>query len=92
VATNERRVMLAVLPFDNLSSDPSHDYLAEGITEELITQLGRWNPARLGVIARTSRDAVVMRIRNRVKSTPTAIGSDGTFYAINQAVLDAVGK
>ena len=48
------RVMLAVLPFDNLGSDPSQDYFAEGMTEELITQLGGWNPDRLGVIARTS--------------------------------------
>jgi len=48
--------MLAVLPFDNLSSDRSQDYLTEGMTEELITQLGRWNPERLGVIARTSTD------------------------------------
>ena len=48
--------MLAVLPFDNLSSDRSQDYLTDGMTEELITQLGRWNPERLGVIARTSTD------------------------------------
>jgi len=51
------RVMLAVLPFQNLSSDASQDYFAEGMTEELITHLGRWNPERLGVIARTSTDA-----------------------------------
>ena len=50
------KIMLAVLPFDNLSSDRSQDYLTEGMTEELITQLGRWNPERLGVIARTSTD------------------------------------
>jgi len=50
------KVMLAVLPFDNLSSDPSQDYFAEGMTEELITQLGRYNPERLGVIARTSAE------------------------------------
>ena len=50
------KIMLAVLPFDNLSSDRSQDYLTEGMTEELITQLGRWNPELLGVIARTSTD------------------------------------
>jgi TolB-like protein len=50
------KILLAVLPFDNLSSDRSQDYLTEGMTEELITQLGRWNPERLGVIARTSTD------------------------------------
>ena len=55
-ANTKARVMLAVLPFDNLGPDASQDYFAEGMTEELITQLGRWNPERLGVIARTSTD------------------------------------
>jgi hypothetical protein len=41
-----------VLPFENLSGAP--DYFCDGLTEELITQLGRLAPARLGVIARTS--------------------------------------
>jgi len=48
------RVMLAVLPFQNLSGDPEQDYFADGLTEEMITQLGRLRPDRLGVIARTS--------------------------------------
>lgn len=48
------RVMLAVLPFANLSGDPSQDYFADGLTEEMITDLGRINPQVLGVIARTS--------------------------------------
>jgi TolB-like protein/Flp pilus assembly protein TadD len=48
------RVMLAVLPFENLSGDPSQEYFSDGLTEEMITQLGRLNPERLGVIARTS--------------------------------------
>jgi TolB-like protein/DNA-binding SARP family transcriptional activator len=48
------KVMLVVLPFENLSGKKSHEYLSDGLTEEMITQLGRLNPARLGVIARTS--------------------------------------
>jgi len=48
------RVMLAVLPFMNLSGDPAQDYFADGLTEEMITDLGRMNPQALGVIARTS--------------------------------------
>ena len=48
------RVMLAVLPFENLSGDPGQEYLSDGMTEEMITQLGRLQPERLGVIARTS--------------------------------------
>ena len=46
--------MLAVLPFDNLSGDPEQEYFSDGMTEEMIAQLGRLQPARLGVIARTS--------------------------------------
>ncbi len=49
-----QRVMLAVLPFENLTGDPNKEYLADGLTEETISQLGRLNPEQLGVIARTS--------------------------------------
>ncbi|HVR25949.1 MAG TPA: winged helix-turn-helix domain-containing protein [Candidatus Polarisedimenticolia bacterium] len=48
------KIMLAVLPFENLTGDPSKEYLADGLTEETISQLGRLNPEQLGVIARTS--------------------------------------
>ena len=48
------KFMLAVLPFANLTGDPNKEYLADGLTEETISQLGRLNPEQLGVIARTS--------------------------------------
>ena len=48
------RVMLAVLPFENLTGDGGQDYLSDGMTEEMITQLGNLDPSHLGVIARTS--------------------------------------
>jgi TolB-like protein/tetratricopeptide (TPR) repeat protein len=48
------RVTLAVLPFENLSGDREQDYLGDGFTEDLITELGRLNSERLAVIARTS--------------------------------------
>src|ERR1700751_334287 len=48
------RIRLAVLPFQNLTGDPNKEYLADGLTEETISQLGRLNPEQLGVIARTS--------------------------------------
>lgn len=47
------QVMLAVLPFENLSLE-ADTYFADGLTEEMIAQLGRSSPDRLGVIARTS--------------------------------------
>jgi adenylate cyclase len=43
---------IAVLPFDNLSGDPSEDYLSDGITEQIITALSKI-PQML-VIARNS--------------------------------------
>src|SRR5215831_4221520 len=48
------RIMLAVLPFENLSGDKNQEYFSDGLTEETITQLGKMSPNRLGVIARTS--------------------------------------
>jgi TolB-like protein/DNA-binding winged helix-turn-helix (wHTH) protein/Tfp pilus assembly protein PilF len=49
-----QRLMLAVLPFENLTGDFSQDYFSDGMTEEMIAQLGRLDPQHLGVIARTS--------------------------------------
>jgi TolB-like protein/DNA-binding winged helix-turn-helix (wHTH) protein/Tfp pilus assembly protein PilF len=48
------KIVLAVLPFENLTGDPSKEYLADGLTEEMISQLSRLDPERLSVIARTS--------------------------------------
>jgi TolB-like protein/DNA-binding winged helix-turn-helix (wHTH) protein/Tfp pilus assembly protein PilF len=48
------RLMLAFLPFENLTGDAGQDYFSDGLTEEMIAQLGRLNPDHLGVIARTS--------------------------------------
>jgi len=49
-----RAVRLAVLPFENLTGDPEQEYLSDGLTQEMITHLGRLHPQGLGVIARTS--------------------------------------
>jgi serine/threonine-protein kinase len=53
-APSRDRIMLAVLPLDNLSGDPEQEYFSDGLTEEMITQLGYLPRDRLGVIARTS--------------------------------------
>lgn len=50
----QRRMMLGVLPLVDLSGNPDQEYLSDGLTEEIISQLGSLNPSRLGVIARTS--------------------------------------
>jgi len=49
-----QRLTLAVLPFDNLSGDADQEYLSDGLTEEMITQLDRLEPDRLRVTARSS--------------------------------------
>src|SRR5215510_2265817 len=43
---------IAVLPFQNLSSDPDQDYFADGVVEDIITALSRFKS--LFVIARNS--------------------------------------
>jgi TolB-like protein/tetratricopeptide (TPR) repeat protein len=48
------RPRLVVLPFMNLTGDPSHDYFIDGFTEELIAQLGHRCADRVGILARTS--------------------------------------
>jgi TolB-like protein/DNA-binding winged helix-turn-helix (wHTH) protein len=52
---------LAVLPLENLTGDASQEYLADGMTEELITDLGQISALR--VISRTS----VMTYKNARK-------------------------
>jgi TolB-like protein/Flp pilus assembly protein TadD len=48
------RLTVAVLPFENLTGDAAQEYLSDGLTEEMIGQIGRLDPEHLGVIARTS--------------------------------------
>jgi TolB-like protein/DNA-binding winged helix-turn-helix (wHTH) protein/tetratricopeptide (TPR) repeat protein len=57
------RTMLAVLPFADLEADREQEYFSDGVTEEIILQLGRLNAGRLGVIARTSS----MQYKNTTK-------------------------
>ena len=54
VEASGKRVMLVVLPFENLSQDPEQEYFSAGLTEETIADLGGVASDRLGVIARTS--------------------------------------
>jgi serine/threonine-protein kinase len=75
-------VRLAVLPLQNLTGDTAHEYLADGLTEELITQLARLRPQQLSVIARAS----VMRYK-REGATIDAIGRDlGVGYAVESSL------
>src|SRR5262249_12452100 len=47
------RVMLAVLPFENLGTDPEREYLAAGLTDETSASLAQIDPVRLTLKGRT---------------------------------------
>jgi TolB-like protein/Flp pilus assembly protein TadD len=78
------KVMLAVLPFGNLSGDPTQEYFSDGMTEEMITQLSRLSPSRLGVIARTST--------MKYKSTGKNIQQIGTELGVSYVLEGSVRR
>lgn len=57
-------VTLAVLPFENLTGDTEREYLADGLTEEVIASFGQLDAERVRVIGRTS----TMAYKNTRKS------------------------
>ncbi|MFL6307672.1 MAG: winged helix-turn-helix domain-containing protein [Candidatus Sulfotelmatobacter sp.] len=63
-ATNSSIRSIAVLPLENLSGDPDQEYLADGMTDELITHLAKLGSPR--VISRTS----VMRYKRALQPLP----------------------
>ena len=79
------KVMLAVLPFANMSGDASNEYFADGFTEEMITQLGQVQPTRLGVIARTS----AMRYKSTRLSAAQICQELGVNYLLEGSVRQA---
>jgi eukaryotic-like serine/threonine-protein kinase len=76
-----RKVMLAVLPFEDHTGDPARDYFGDGLTEEMIAQLGRLSPKQLGVIARTSS----MRYKNTTKPIAQVGHELGVDYVLEGA-------
>ncbi|MGH8495059.1 MAG: hypothetical protein ACREVN_02915 [Gammaproteobacteria bacterium] len=76
------RLMLAVLPFENLSGETARSYFSDGLTEDVITELGHVNPERLGVIARTS----VMQYRGSTKDIAEIGRELGVDYILEGSV------
>lgn len=74
--------VLAVLPFENLGGAPDDDYLADGLTEELIAQLGRRHARELAVIARTS----AMHYKGRPLPIPQIAEELGADYLLEGSV------
>src|SRR4029077_2764166 len=77
---------LAVLPLDNLSSNTDEKYFADGMTDELITNLAKIGSLR--VISRTS----VMRYRNARKSIPEIARELGVDAVVEGTVLRTGGR
>ena len=75
---------IAVLPLANLSGDPSQDYFAEGMTDELISDLAQVSALR--VISRTS----VMQYKNARKPLRD-IGKDLSVDAIVEGTVERSG-
>ncbi len=75
---------VAVLYFDNLSRDTADAYLADGLTEELISRLGQ--VARLTVKSRNA----VRRFRGRLADDPSAVGRAlGVVHLVSGSVRHA---
>jgi adenylate cyclase len=84
--TSLNKPSIAVLPFDNLSDDPQQEYLADGIVEELITELSRmrW----LSVIARDSSFA----LKGRPVDAKRLGRELGAHYLLKGGVRKATGR
>jgi TolB-like protein/Tfp pilus assembly protein PilF len=80
-ATAPRIRSLAVLPLENLSHDPEQEYFADGMTDELITYLGRISALR--VISRNS----VMLFKGQHKPTPQIARELNVDAVVEGAVL-----
>lgn len=81
-------VRIAVLPFANMGGGPEQDYLSDGLTEEMIMEIGRLHPQRLGVIARTS----VMRYKS-VSPGIDRIGAElGVDYVLEGSVRQTTNR
>jgi adenylate cyclase len=90
------RLSMVVLPFANLSNDPQQEYLADGITEDLITDLSRIEGS--AVIARNtaftykSKDVDARRIGHELDVRYVVEGSvqrSGKEVRINTQLVDA---
>ncbi len=85
---SQSRVTLAVLPFENLSSDPDREYLADGLTEETIATLGQIDPEHLSVIGRTS----VMAYKRTTKSLAEIGRELAAAYLIESSIRTEGGR
>jgi adenylate cyclase len=91
-----KKPSVAVLPFNNMSADPDQEYFADGITEDITTELSRFRA--LTVIARNSsftfkgRSANISEVGRALGASYVVEGSVrkvGTRVRITAQLIDA---
>ncbi len=78
--------VIAVLPLANLSGDASRDYFSDGVTEDIITALGRFSSLRV-----LSRNAVEP-YRNRAETPKAVRGELGARYVLQGSFRESGGR
>jgi TolB-like protein/tetratricopeptide (TPR) repeat protein len=78
----DKPAMIAVLPFENLSGDPAQEYFSDGMTEELIVQIGRLHADGLDAISVGS----AMAFKNRQAPIAQAAKELGATYVVQGSV------
>ena len=76
---------LAVLPLENLSGDPQQEYFADGMTDELITNLARLGNLR--VVSRTS----IMRYK-KISKPLAQVAEDLNVDAVVEGTVERAGN
>jgi TolB-like protein/Flp pilus assembly protein TadD len=82
------RARLIVLPFVNLSGDPTEEYFSDAITVEMITEIAALSPDHLAVIARTT----AMQYKRRHKDVGRIGHELGVDYVVEGGVRRAEGR
>ncbi len=79
-AKRDARPSLAVLPFANLDGDPAQDYFAEGLTEDITTDISRFS--RMSVVAAST----VLASRERAVEAARVGRELGVSYVLEGSV------
>jgi len=85
-AARHDKPSIAVLAFDNMSGDPDQDYFADGISEDIITDLSK--VSGLVVIARNS----TFGYKGRTRSIQQVSRELGASYVLEGSVRKAGGR
>ena len=91
------RPAVAVLPFDNMSGDEEQEYFADGITEDIITELAKWGwfpvIARNSTFAYKGQSPDIRKVADELGARYVVEGSvrkSGNRVRITAQLIDAV--